>query len=110
MTPDDIAKARKVIAETDRWDDECDIGALLDGWSATLDALEHAISTDGDHLSIASRRMVDTVMGERDALRAEVRRMQDAMHREVVLAEDRGQELLAERLRATAKVQIRGWK
>jgi hypothetical protein len=37
--------------------------------------LGHATSHEGDHLSKASRRMVDTVMGDRDALRAAVARL-----------------------------------
>jgi hypothetical protein len=105
MTPDDIAQIRHHIkTHSETCATSC---ALIE---RLLEDYEHAVCTEGDHLSIASRRMVDTVMGERDALRAEVRRMQAAMHHEVVLAEDRGQESLAERLRAAAKIQIRGWK
>lgn len=37
--------------------------------------LDHTTAHDGDHLSKASRRMVDTVMDERDALRLEVARL-----------------------------------
>lgn len=35
--------------------------------------LDHATCEDGDHLSKASRRMVETVMGEREALREKLR-------------------------------------
>ncbi len=83
MTPEDIAKARELIAqgrETEDFDWADDnMKDTLDGWTDALDALEHAICAEGDHLSIASRRMVDTVMGERDALKLEVMRMRQAL-------------------------------
>ncbi len=47
--------------------------AERDAALAKVAALEHRVSEGNDHLSIASRRMVDTVMGERDALRDKVR-------------------------------------
>jgi hypothetical protein len=61
--------------------------APLAAAAATLVAeLDHATAHDGDHLSKSSRRMVDTVMGERDALRervhsleAEVGRLRNAI-------------------------------
>src|SRR5882757_7257242 len=39
------------------------------------DDLDHATCADGDHLSKASRRMVETVMSDRDALREQVRHL-----------------------------------
>ncbi len=58
--------------------------------AAALDALDHATCSEGDHLSIASRRMVDTVMEERDALRQKVRDLEAeiARMREVAGATD----------------------
>lgn len=41
--------------------------------------LDHATAHDGDHLSKASRRMVDTVMGDRDALRLEVAKLRTTL-------------------------------
>lgn len=49
--------------------------ALLDGYAAALDELGHATAHDGDHLSKASRAMVETVMNDRDRLRADVLRL-----------------------------------
>lgn len=46
---------------------------VRDGLQAELD---HATAHDGDHLSKASRRMVDMVMGDRDALRERVRSLE----------------------------------
>lgn len=43
-----------------------------------LEDYEHAVCAEGDHLSIASRRMVDTVMDDRDALRQRVRDLESA--------------------------------
>lgn len=39
------------------------------------DELDHATCAEGDHLSKASRRMVETVIGDRDALREQVRQL-----------------------------------
>ena len=39
--------------------------------------LAHATCADGDWLSKASRRMCETVMGDRDALRAKVRELEE---------------------------------
>jgi chromosome segregation ATPase len=61
--------------------------------------LDHATSHDGDgdHLSKASRRMVDTVMGDRDALRAEVERLRADIGETQLVLEQQDRDL--ERLR-----------
>lgn len=79
MTPADIANVRQTISDLKGGSASASEEWILDGWSKSLDALEHAIHVDGDHLSIASRRMVDTVLGERDALRQRVRDLEKAI-------------------------------
>jgi hypothetical protein len=101
MTPDDIARARRVAAWLKPWNeyqamprdpDRPSLGRLDDEagelLTKALDALEHAISVDGDHLSIASRRMCETVMGDRDALRQRVRDLERTIEKQrpVVIA------------------------
>lgn len=60
--------------------------AILTGYAAALDEacrlrddLDHATCVEGDHLSKASRRMVETVMGDRDALRYRVRHLETGL-------------------------------
>lgn len=45
------------------------------------DEIDHATAEEGDHLSKASRRMVNTVMNDRDALREKVRKVVAALRR-----------------------------
>ena len=76
------------------------------------DELDHATSHDGDHLSKASRRMVETVMGDRDALRTRVRELEDGLRQACVAYslmfatwppdDRRGHEIIVRRLRAIA--------
>lgn len=62
-------------------DDDVDIAAMADQLEAARDRiatleseLDHiAPASERDHLSRAARRMVETVMGDRDALRQRVR-------------------------------------
>lgn len=55
--------------------------ALIDGYAAALDELEHATAHDGDHLSKASRHMVETVLNDRDALRVKVQQLTETIAR-----------------------------
>lgn len=58
----------------------CAMHARMDEQSETIarlrSDLDHATAHDGDHLSKASRRMVETVLAVRDALRQDVARLQ----------------------------------
>lgn len=46
--------------------------ALLDGYAAALEELGHATMHEGDWLSKTSRLMCETLMGDRERLRADV--------------------------------------
>lgn len=83
--------------------------------------LDHATCAEGDHLSKASRLMVETVMVDRDALRAQVRQLQtenadllesfrdrgefDRLKRSDVAQGKRIAELLAENERLREKIE-----
>lgn len=115
------------LAETDRLKTVVDVGDLLAGrllaerdalavarntdrteWMATYatmraeidrltEELSHATSHDGDWLSKASRSMCETVLGDRDALRAKVRDLEAWGRNEVQRANDTATYVLAER-------------
>jgi chromosome segregation ATPase len=75
-------------------------------WAAERDRLQseldHATCLEGDHLSKASRRMVDTVMGDRDALRVEVARLRTDIAETNLVLEQQDRDLAKARARIAA--------
>ncbi len=65
-----VAAVPELLTEVERLRDERDDAE--DKVHRLRDELDHATAHDGDHLSKASRAMVDTVVVERDALRGKV--------------------------------------
>jgi hypothetical protein len=59
-----------------------ELGPYAQALKMCLEELDHATAEGGDHLSKMSRRFCDTILNDRDALRAEVARLtaeRDAM-------------------------------